>query len=230
MTSSMLPADLSVNSERLSTRRKKKKIESRNSGGKQNSDQNPSIEWKSDAQQQIYSSKLLRALRQVRQSGRDGAGGSSGPKRMREAANRVLAATARGRTRWSRAILSNRLKLKFMKKNNIAKRQIKVMTVITSGSNRLKNKSKVTISRLKSKSMPSVQRKARVLSRLVPGCRKEPFPVVLEEASDYIAALEMQVRAMTVLAELLSVSGSSSSSSSSSANPFSTSSSGTPPT
>ncbi|KAK4433861.1 Transcription factor [Sesamum alatum] len=214
MTSPLVSSNPAVNSDRSSTRRKKKKkIQSQNSGENinNNGQRQDSVEWKSDVQQQIYSSKLLQALRQVRHSG-----ASSGPKRVREAADRVLASTAKGRTRWSRAILTNRLKLKFMKKNNIVKQQSKVMTVITSGSSRMKKKSKVKILRLKSKSLPAVQRKARVLSRLVPGCRKEPLPVVLEEATDYIAALEMQVRAMTALAELLSVSGSSSSSSSTS--------------
>ncbi|KAL3634671.1 hypothetical protein CASFOL_021725 [Castilleja foliolosa] len=208
MTSSLLSPNPPVTSDRSSTRRKrKKKIETPNLGENQNNNRDSPIEWKSEAQQQIYSSKLLQALRQVRQN--DGAG-QSGPKRVHEAADRVLAATARGRTRWSRAILTNRLKMKFMKKNNIVKRQNKVMTVITSGSDRLKRKSKVTVSRLRSMSLPAVQRKARVLSRLVPGCRKETFPVVLEEATDYIAALEMQVRAMTALTQLLSVSGSAS--------------------
>ncbi|PIN23249.1 hypothetical protein CDL12_04015 [Handroanthus impetiginosus] len=233
MTSSLLSSNPAVNSDRSLTRRKKKKkIQSQTLGENLNNDQgqNSSVEWKSETQQQIYSSKLLQALRQVRLSG-----GTPGPKRVHEAADRVLAATAKGRTRWSRAILTNRLKLKFMKKNNIVKRQSKVMTVITSGRSRQK-KSKVKILRLKSKSLPAVQRKARVLSRLVPGCRKQPFPVVLEEATDYIAALEMQVRAMSALAELLSVSGSSSSTISAAApgggpNPFSqsTSSSQTPP-
>ncbi|KAL3641882.1 hypothetical protein CASFOL_012697 [Castilleja foliolosa] len=233
MTSSLLSSNPPVTSDRSSTRRKKKKkVLNQNSGENQNNDQNSSVEWKSDAQQQIYSSKLLQALRQVRQNAGPG---PSGPKRVHEAADRVLAATARGRTRWSRAILTNRLKLKFMKKNNIVKRQNKVMTVITSGSDRLKRKSKLTIWSLKSKSLPAVQRKARVLSKLVPGCRKEPLPVVLEEATDYIAALEMQVRAMSALAELLSVSGSSSSSSTSSAatsgsNPFGSGSTRTRPT
>ncbi|KAL0286936.1 UNVERIFIED_CONTAM: Transcription factor [Sesamum radiatum] len=109
----------SCNSDRSSTRRKKKKkIQSQNSGENinNNGQRQNSVEWKSDVQQQIYSSKLLQALRQVRQNS-----GSSGPKRVREAADRVLASTAKGRSRWSRAILTNRLKLKFMKKNNIVK-------------------------------------------------------------------------------------------------------------
>ncbi|GER35499.1 transcription factor [Striga asiatica] len=212
MTSSLLWANPVVNSDRpSSTRRKKnkKKIPTQNPADDQ---QNPRIEWKSDAQQQIYSSKLLQALRQIRQGG-------AAPRRVHEAADRVLAVTARGRTRWSRAILTNRLKLKFLKKNNTAKRQTRVLTVVTGG--RMQRKSKLQISSLRSKSLPAVQRKARVLSRLVPGCRKESFPVVLEEATDYIAALEMQVRAMSALAELLSVSGSTSSNpGSSNVNPF----------
>lgn len=200
----------SLNSDRSSIRRKRKKKFQIQSTGEIIT-QNSSIEWKSETQQQIYSSKLLQALRQVRLNG--GSSAAAGPSRVHEAADRVLAATAKGRTRWSRAILTNRLKLKFMKKNNIVKRQSKVISVISTGSSRSQRKSKVRILRLKSKSLPAVQRKARVLSRLVPGCRKEALPVVLEEATDYIAALEMQVKAMSALAALLSVSDSSSSTS-----------------
>lgn len=125
---------------------------------------------------------------------------------MREAADRVLAVAAKGRTRWSRAILTNRLKLKFMK--NRRPRVAAVAAVSRS------KKPRVSVLRLRCKNKPAVQRKARVLGRLVPGCRKEPLPVILEEATDYIAALEMQIRAMSALAELLSISGSGSSSSS----------------
>ncbi|KAG6396356.1 hypothetical protein SASPL_142504 [Salvia splendens] len=210
MSSSLLSANPALNSGRSSTRRRnKKKIQSHAIAENLSSNdqhQNSPIEWKSDAQQQIYSSNLLQALRQVRNGD-----GSPAPKRVHEAADRALATTAKGRTRWSRAILTNRLKLKFMKKNNIVKRQRKVMTSISTGNSRSQRKSKVKILRLKSKSLPAFQRKVRVLSRLVPGCRKQSMPVVLEEATDYIAALEMQVRAMSALAELLSVSGSSSS-------------------
>ncbi|CAA2976005.1 transcription factor bHLH148-like [Olea europaea subsp. europaea] len=213
MTSS-LPSNPVVNSERsLVRRKKKKKIQSQIHGDNlnNNQNQNSAIEWKSESQQHTYSSKLLQALRQVRLNGSQSQ--TTTPKRgraVREAADRVLATTGKGRSRWSRAILTNRLKLKFLKKNNITKRQRNVM-VVTTGNSRPKKKSKVSIFRLKSKSLPAVNRKVRILGRLVPGCRKEPLPVILEEASDYIPALEMQIRAMSALTELLSVSGGSSS-------------------
>ncbi|KAK1390367.1 transcription factor bHLH148 [Heracleum sosnowskyi] len=186
-----------------STRESRKKKKKR-SQITQNQSQNPNnnqISWKSDTQQQIYSSKLLQALRHVRLDD------SSAPRRgkaVREAADRVLAATAKGKTRWSRAILTNRLKMKFSK--NLRRRRV---VVPGNGASKSVKKAKVSVLRLKSKNLPAVQRKARFLGRLVPGCRKESLPVVLEEAGDYIAALEMQVRAMAALAELLSGASSS---------------------
>lgn len=201
----------------FSRRKKKKKIPNQNATRDHPTDQPASTQWKSDSQQQVYSSKLLQALRQVRTT-------AATPKRgraVREAADRVLAVAAKGRTRWSRAILTNRIKLKFMKKgsggSNKMMRQRMTTTVTTTGTNsRWQKKPRVSILRLKSKSLPAFQRKARFLGRLVPGCRKQSLPVILDEATDYIAALEMQVRAMTALTELLSGASSSSSSSSTS--------------
>lgn len=192
----------------ISRRKKKKKITSQSQSQSQNARDRiqAAAPWKSEAQQHVYSSKLLQALRQVRINN-----GSATPKRgkaVREAADRVLAVTAKGRTRWSRAILTNRLKLKFMKKATNKRQRMPVV-----GNSKFQRKSRVSILRLKTKNLPAVQRKARVLGRLVPGCRKEPLPVILEEATDYIAALEMQVRAMSALANILSGASSSSSSS-----------------
>ncbi|RDX62348.1 Transcription factor bHLH147, partial [Mucuna pruriens] len=166
---------------RDSKRRKKKKAQLK--------PQHP--KWKSQAQQQIYSSKLRQALATLNLSSAPRQG-----KAVREAADRVLAAAAKGRTRWSRAILTNRLKLKFTKH----KRQ-RVTAPLTRS-----KKPRISVYRLKGKSSPGVQRKVKFLGRLVPGCRKEPLPVILEEAIDYIPALEMQVRAMTALVNLLSAS------------------------
>lgn len=199
-----------TNSDR-SRKKKKKKIQA-----KDNTDQDQ-IKWKSEAQQQIYSSKLLQALSQVRLSSPPPPSPSSvsaeAPRRgraVREAADRVLAVAAKGRTRWSRAILTNRLKLKFQKKH----KRNRVVPMVTGSSRSSSKKPKVSVLRLKGKSLPAVQRKVRVLGRLVPGCRKQPLPVILEEATDYIAALEMQVRAMSALADCLSGAGSGASTSS----------------
>ncbi|KAK1387477.1 transcription factor bHLH148 [Heracleum sosnowskyi] len=152
------------------------------------------IKWKSEVEQQLYSSKLLHALQNIQ----PGSSPDTRPgKIVREAADRVLAATAKGKTRWSRAILKNRLKLKFTKNS---KRQ----RVAVTASSRPSKKPNVSIVKIKSKNLQAVQRKGRVLGRLVPGCKRQSLPVVLEEATDYIAALEMQVRAMAALADLLS--------------------------
>ncbi|XP_055818443.1 transcription factor bHLH148-like [Solanum dulcamara] len=202
-----------TSSDRVISRRKKNKKSLRNRTQNINSNNSNSetpsntTEWKTQAQQQVYSSKLLKALREVRISSPAATTPSvpvpKGGRAVREVADRVLAVTAKGRSRWSRAILTNRLKLKFMKKH--AKRQ----KMAASCTSRLPRKPRVGILKLKTKNLPAFQKKARVLGRLVPGCRKQPLPVILDEATDYIAALEMQIRAMSALADLLSGASSS---------------------
>jgi hypothetical protein len=213
-----------------SLRKKKKRKSSLNSQSRNNQqiqneiqiEKNSITRWRSEKQQQIYSSKLLQALNQVRSTSpaQNQAQSRRAGKVVREAADTALAAAARGRTLWSRAILTNRLKLKFRKQTNRRMQRLKKSppdAVVTGSSSGSRSTTKrVSVLRLKRKNLPAVHRKVRVLGRLVPGCRKQPFPVILEEATDYIAALEMQVRAMSRLAELLSGSSTTEGGSSSS--------------
>ncbi|XP_042516989.1 transcription factor bHLH147-like [Macadamia integrifolia] len=194
------------------SRRKKKKLASPRQTQNQNQNQNQ-LRWKSPAEQQNYSSKLIEALRQVRRNRNPSASPEAEPspaesiprggRAVREAADRALAIAAKGRTRWSRAILKSRLKLKFKKR-----RIQRVAAVAGDCLSKRRGFCVVGLNLKEKKRMTGaqVQRKVRVLGRLVPGCRKLPLPNLLEEASDYVAALEMQVRAMTALTNLLSVS------------------------
>ncbi|KAF8094200.1 hypothetical protein N665_0368s0037 [Sinapis alba] len=159
----------------------------------------PSLQkWRSEKEQQIYSTKLVHALRELRitQPSPNPPNGIA----VREVADRALAVAARGKTLWSRAILSKAVKLKFRKhKRQRITNPALTPPVITTGSLRSKKQRGATVMRIKGKGLPAVQRKVKVLSRLVPGCRKQTLPVVLEETTDYIAAMEMQIRAMTAL-------------------------------
>ncbi|KAJ9154620.1 hypothetical protein P3X46_027939 [Hevea brasiliensis] len=197
------------NSDR-SKRKKKKKSQAQS----QESQNQGHAKWKTEAQRQIYCSKLIQALSQVRLNPSSPSAPRQG-RAVREAADRALAVSAKGRTRWSRAILTSRIKLKFRKQHKRQRVVAAATASMATGTSRSK-KPRVSVLRLKGKSLPAVQRKVRLLGRLVPGCRKQPLPVILEEATDYIAALEMQVRAMSALAELLSGSSSSSGAGSSS--------------
>ncbi|KAF8387659.1 hypothetical protein HHK36_026313 [Tetracentron sinense] len=194
MASSLISNPI-ANSDRSRESKRKKKKKSQD----QNQNQNKT-RWKTEAEQRIYSSKLFEALRQVRRNPSPAASAEAPPhgRDVREMADRALAIAAKGRTRWSRAILMSRLKLKF--------RKHKKQRVSVRDNNRSK-KSRLNILRLKQIRISPLQQRARVLGRLVPGCRKLAFPLLLEETTDYIAALEMQVRAMTALTELLSVAG-----------------------
>ncbi|KAM7481807.1 hypothetical protein LguiB_006390 [Lonicera macranthoides] len=151
------------------------------------------IRWKTESEQRTYSSKLIEALSQVRRNSTAPTTLRARVRAVRETSDRVLAVVAKGRTRWSRAILRSRLRLRI----NITKRR--------------KAKKVNMIGRLRKsaakKTLPPMQRKAKVLRRLVPGCRKVSFPNLLKEATDYIAALEMQVRALSALTGVVASAG-----------------------
>ncbi|KAK4766878.1 hypothetical protein SAY86_014629 [Trapa natans] len=163
----------------------------------------PQAQWKTEAQQRAYSSKLLQALARARIRG----GGTA----VRQAADRALASAAKGKSRWSQAILTargNRVKLQKQRS-----KRVQVGAAATGKGALPPRKARLSVMRLKkgrTRTSTEEQWKARVLGRLVPGCRKEPLPVILEEAFDYIEALEMQVKAMNTLALLLCGAGTSS--------------------
>ncbi|XP_074291893.1 transcription factor bHLH148 [Silene latifolia] len=169
---------------------------------------NPSSSsWKSEKTQQLYSSKLLTALRNVHITPPS----PSAPRRsraVREAADKALAVAAKGRTRWSRAILTNKIKIKYM--NQKHKRQ----KINVTGPSKLPQATRLLSLKGKTKELPGVERKVKTLGRLVPGCGKETLPVILEEATDYIPALEMQIRAMRDLLSRLTAASASTSASS----------------
>ncbi|KAE8706430.1 hypothetical protein F3Y22_tig00110393pilonHSYRG00153 [Hibiscus syriacus] len=138
--------------------------------------------WRTQREQHIYSSKLIQALRRSRLTSTS----SSTVQEVHDTADRVLAVLAKGTTRWSRAILTAR-KMSRQKKAKAA------------ANTRLRKPA----FNMEKRKTPVIQRKLKVLGRLVPGCRKLSFSNLIEETSDYIAALEMQVRAMTAITEFL---------------------------
>ncbi|XAR52708.1 hypothetical protein NMG60_11020912 [Bertholletia excelsa] len=142
--------------------------------------------WRTVAAHHSYSLKLIEALRRTRRTN------SSSPaafRTIRRTADRVLAVAGKGRTRWSRALVASRLRMRLVHKK-----------VKGTGNGNANGRSKKLAER---KTLPPLARKMRILGRLVPGCQKLSPSNLLEETADYIAALEMQVRAMTVLAGLL---------------------------
>lgn len=171
--------------------------------------------WRSLAQQRLYYTRLVEALSRSRRSSsassaeaQDAASASasassppsSGAGEVRGIADRVLATAAKGRSRCSRAILANRLRMSRLGKHHKKARA-------PTGRGRLKKKpppQPALEGGARKRRLPAVERRVKVLGRLVPGCRGISMSSVLEETSDYIAALEMQVRAMTVLTQLLS--------------------------
>ncbi|KAG6488629.1 transcription factor bHLH148-like [Zingiber officinale] len=141
--------------------------------------------WRTAAQQRIYSRRLIDALR---------ATAPSGPQAVKEAADSALALTARGQSRWSRAIL-------------LSRRRPSCKFLLKARRGRMQPKPPPPVLKLGAPASPEgkkVSERLRLLGRLVPGCRKLSAPSLLEEAADYMVALEMQVKTMRALADALS--------------------------
>uniref|UniRef100_F6I4T5 IBH1-like N-terminal domain-containing protein n=1 Tax=Vitis vinifera TaxID=29760 RepID=F6I4T5_VITVI len=122
-----------------SNRRKRKKMESGSQKVKRGG------RWRTEAEQQIYSAKLVEAITKVRRSSAPAAAVHRG-RAVREAADRVLAAAGKGRTRWSRAIMTSRVGLRLRKRRKVT----------VTGNNRLRKPAV-------SKQEPPLKRRVRVL-------------------------------------------------------------------
>lgn len=164
---------------------------------------NPRSRWSTATQERIYGQKLLQALRSLRSTKQ----AQPQPLKMmarsraiKDAADLALALTAKGQNRWSRAILLSQWQKRklWLKAGGKMRRRT---WVGKPGSGRWRKSPRL---RPRSGSGEKVREKLRVLSRLVPGGPRLSAPTLLEEAADYVAALEMQVKAMRTLAVLLS--------------------------
>ncbi|KAJ6824960.1 transcription factor bHLH150 [Iris pallida] len=148
--------------------------------------------WKTPGQQRIYKRRLLDALRSPQP-----AAGATSARSIKQAADSALALTAHGQSRWSRAILSAR---------HLPRRR--VLLKASARSRRPPPKKDISAKAQLEEQQPTkdvkVNDRLRRLGRLVPGCRKLAAPRMLEEAADYVAALEMQVRTMRMLVESMS--------------------------
>lgn len=167
--------------------------------------------WRTPSEQKAYTSNLYEALRQVRRNTSPADTDYSRGRAVHAAADRALAVAARGRTRWSRAILSNRLS--FIRRGK-HKRVVSAAARVGRGESdrMLRSKERAAVLMKKSRRPPpppppAIHRRLRVLGDLVPGCRKVSFSNIMKEAVDYIPALEMQVKAMAQLVEVLASAG-----------------------
>ncbi|URE21198.1 hypothetical protein MUK42_25004 [Musa troglodytarum] len=146
--------------------------------------------WRTAAQERIYRRRLLEALRAT--------ASGAGPRAVKEAADSALALTARGQSQWSRAILLGRCRPR-------RKLLLKAGGKVRRGRRRPRPAAPVPVAAAApAPAGKKVRDRLRVLGRLVPGCRQLSAPNLLEEAADYVAALEMQVKAMRALADALS--------------------------
>lgn len=161
----------------------------------------PQTKWRSGTQERIYGRRLLDALRATR-SGAASSAHHTQPRAVKAAADSALALTARGQSRWSRAILlagaaSCRRRV-LVKAGGKIRRHRRPQARAAAAASKAAAAGEPPV--LKEK---KVKDRLRVLGRLVPGCRKLQAPDLLEETADYVAALEMQVKAMRALADAL---------------------------
>ncbi|KAG0491896.1 hypothetical protein HPP92_005294 [Vanilla planifolia] len=150
--------------------------------------------WRTGVQQRVYGRRLLEALRSARGDCSKNQP-KAGPRAIKDAADSALALTARGQTRWSRAILfggcrRRKLLLKAGGKIRRPRPQRSSTKVVPDPPASMKGK--------------KIKDRLRVLSRLIPGCRNLSAPSLLDEVADYVAALEMQAKTMRALAAALS--------------------------
>nr|XP_034601380.1 transcription factor bHLH150-like [Setaria viridis] len=136
---------------------------------------------RSGTQHKIYGRRLLDALR---------ATGGGQPRAVKAATDSALALTTRGQTRWSCAIL---LAGAACSRRHVL---VKAGGKIRRRHRRPNKSSKAASFSQEEEGRGKVQERLRVLGRLVPGCQKLPAPDLLEEAVDYVAALQM-LRART---------------------------------
>ncbi|XP_031476792.1 transcription factor bHLH148-like [Nymphaea colorata] len=164
--------------------------------------------WRTSPEQRSYTQRLLKALRSA---GGDAtpADGVSRSFAVKEAADSALAMSAKGRSRWSRAILARwrRRRERFMSRKirRVSLRRRTAMMEPSPSVPAAENALRTPAKRKRGgKEESVVDDRLRTLGRLIPGGQKLGAPALLEEAGDYIAALEMQVKAMGVLENLLS--------------------------
>ncbi|XP_031499549.1 transcription factor bHLH149-like [Nymphaea colorata] len=163
-----------------------------------------SSRWRTGSEQRSYTGRLLRALRSA---GRSAASppGVSPSLIVKEAADSALAITARGQSRWSRAILARWRR----RRGKFQWRRLREVSARRRAAKMEPSPSKPEIRRKRKRGQgggggAAVGSRLMTLGRLIPGGRKLAAPTLIEEATDYIAALEMQVKVMSALADLLS--------------------------
>ncbi|KAF2556802.1 hypothetical protein F2Q68_00013095 [Brassica cretica] len=100
MVDSLFPSiETTVDDASLESRQKRRRIsETAKEADSSEINQESLKRWRTNRVQQIYASKLVEALRRVRQISNDGGKITSPAREIRDTADRVLAASARGTT------------------------------------------------------------------------------------------------------------------------------------